>query len=87
MEKQPYKQLPDRDAIEDLQSEQYPQGRLAPRRFILPQITAVDPDDIRHFNLGKSGSFSVGPEIGWEKLGGQISGIYYATKLMIRQTR
>jgi hypothetical protein len=87
VEKQPYKQLPNRDAIEDLQREQHPQGRLAPRGFKQPQITAVDPDDIRHFSLGKSGAFSVCPEIGWEKLDGQGSGIYYATKLIIRQTR
>ena len=86
MEKQPYKQLPNRDAIEGLQREQYPQGRLAPRGFKQPQITAVDPDDIRHFSLGKSGAFSVCPEIGWEKLGGQVSGINYDTELSICQT-
>ena len=75
-----------RDAIEDLQSEQNPQGRLTPRGLKQPQVTAVDPDDIRHVSLGKSGAFSVCPEIGWEKLGGQSSELYYAINLMIRQT-
>jgi len=52
----------------------------------MPQITAVDPDDIRNLSLGKASAFSVCSEVGWEKLGGQISEINYATKLIICQT-
>ena len=76
LDKDPRKELAQRDAIEDLQGEQHPERRLPPRGFVLPQITAVDPEDIRNFSLGKASAFAVCPEVGWEKLGGQIYRTY-----------